>query len=355
MEKQPIYGENFLLSFDYKFPSVPKKIQNILYIHSTRINQSKTVLKRLMEIFPNANFYVLQNKDVELDNDKLSNSNIIFYNEKVLPKDFHQTAEGTFLIERTIDIVFFGANLDIRLGDIDPLNSYVAKPYENILEVVKNLNLYDWTVIIDNQFCVFYPWQIEWDRVHGIKKFQIDEVTLSLPWTLLSQNEKEALFKLGRSGPSNGSIVNIGYFQGGSSIILAGGSKASKREKIYAFDIEEQAGAARFVGDNGLEDWIVFQKENSVDAAQKWSTQENNKIRLLLIDGDHSYEGCKADILSWSRFIAPGGIIAIHDYGNVSEGAKYSEVVEAVYDTILNNSEFQCFRRIDTLFMATKI
>jgi predicted O-methyltransferase YrrM len=33
----------------------------------------------------------------------------------------------------------------------------------------------------------------------------------------------------------------------------------------------------------------------------------------VFIDGDHSYEGLKADWEGWSRLIAPGGIIALHD------------------------------------------
>jgi hypothetical protein len=32
-----------------------------------------------------------------------------------------------------------------------------------------------------------------------------------------------------------------------------------------------------------------------------------------LIDGDHGYESCKNDFLSWSKFVVPGGIVAFHD------------------------------------------
>jgi predicted O-methyltransferase YrrM len=355
MEKQPTYGENFLLAFDYKFPPVSKEIKNILYIHSTKIKQSEIIFKRLQEIFPSANLYVLQNKEIKFIDKGLNSSNVMYCSQKTIPKDFHQTEEGKSLNEKEIDIIFFGMNLNIETGNIDPLNSYVANPYENILELTKNLGLYDWTVLIDDQYCVYYPWQIEMDRVHGPKPFQMDGISMSLPWTLLSPKEKETLFKLGQSGPMEGSIVNIGYFQGGSSIILAAGSKLSKREKVFAFDIAEYPKSERFISENNLEDWIVFEKESSVQAAKKWTEKENNGIRLLLIDGDHSYEGCKDDIQSWKPYLVSGGVIAIHDYGNISEGSKYSEVVQAVYDTILNSSEFKDFRRVDTLFMATKI
>ncbi len=43
------------------------------------------------------------------------------------------------------------------------------------------------------------------------------------------------------------------------------------------------------------------------------------KIAFLLIDADHRYEAALSHITAWSRLVAPGGIIAIHDYG-VFEG-----------------------------------
>jgi hypothetical protein len=37
------------------------------------------------------------------------------------------------------------------------------------------------------------------------------------------------------------------------------------------------------------------------------------KLDLLFIDGDHTYEGVKADYELYSRFVRPGGVIAFHD------------------------------------------
>lgn len=36
---------------------------------------------------------------------------------------------------------------------------------------------------------------------------------------------------------------------------------------------------------------------------------------LVFIDGDHSYEGCAADIMKAKSIARPGGVIACHDYG----------------------------------------
>jgi len=37
------------------------------------------------------------------------------------------------------------------------------------------------------------------------------------------------------------------------------------------------------------------------------------KIDLLFIDGDHRYDGVKADFLSYLPFLAPNGKVAFHD------------------------------------------
>lgn len=35
---------------------------------------------------------------------------------------------------------------------------------------------------------------------------------------------------------------------------------------------------------------------------------------LVFVDADHSYNGCKGDILAWLPNIKPGGIMAVHDF-----------------------------------------
>jgi hypothetical protein len=48
-------------------------------------------------------------------------------------------------------------------------------------------------------------------------------------------------------------------------------------------------------------------------------------IDLLFIDGDHSYEGCKTDLISWLPWVRPGGWIAFHDSGEDSVARVISE------------------------------
>ena len=352
---RPTYGDNFLLAFDYQPPGKSGKIQNILFIHSTIQEHSQKAYTNLRKLYPEQHFFLLKRAGTQFTESESENESIIEYPSQLLPEDFHTTTKGRELLDKEIDQVFFGINRNIR-PEGDPLDESFAGCYDNIFRFLLNAGLYDRTHAFDNQFAV-YPapalnhfWKGErfhltWD-IHGHK--------IKLPWTLLAHAEKETLFELARSCDGNGAIVNIGNFLGGSSILLAKGSKLVGREKVYSFDIDNYAVSEEMYLENEVADWIIFKQKSSLYAAQEWKTKKDPAIRLLLIDGDHSYEGCRNDILAWSDFIVPGGTLAVHDYGNVSQGAKYASIVNAVHDTILTGNGFNNFRRKDTLFLATK-
>jgi predicted O-methyltransferase YrrM len=40
----------------------------------------------------------------------------------------------------------------------------------------------------------------------------------------------------------------------------------------------------------------------------------DNSFDFVFIDGDHTYEGVKADIAAWSPKLKPTGMLAGHDY-----------------------------------------
>src|SRR3990167_4054505 len=54
-----------------------------------------------------------------------------------------------------------------------------------------------------------------------------------------------------------------------------------------------------------------------------------SKVNVLFIDGDHTYEGCKADIDNWYPQMANGGVMLFHDCDDTSPG-----VVQAVAEFV---------------------
>lgn len=52
------------------------------------------------------------------------------------------------------------------------------------------------------------------------------------------------------------------------------------------------------------------------DSALAAASFEDRSLDFVYIDGDHSFEGCKRDILAWAPKIRHGGVLAGHDYFN---------------------------------------
>ncbi len=158
--------------------------------------------------------------------------------------------------------------------------------------------------------------------------------------------EGYALLLLAQYGPGVGSIVEIGSFQGRSTAYLARGSERGGREKVVAVDHfkgspEHQPGGAfaskaaavdglyetflKNLKRAGVADRVHVVRSDSAGAAAGWSTP----IRLLFIDGDHSYEESRRDYELWSPWLAPEGLVAFHDIKTFAGVTRYYEELTA--------------------------
>ena len=157
----------------------------------------------------------------------------------------------------------------------------------------------------------------------------------------LSGVEGYALMLMAAHGPGAGEIVEIGSWMGKSACWLAAGSKSAQREKVHAVDPfdggpmladrdiirEEGTTYHRFV-DNltrvELFDHVEPIVATSGLAVRKW----DKPIRLLFIDGDHSYEAVRADFEAWSAFLVLGALVAFDDAVGQYEGvSRYYEAL----------------------------
>jgi uncharacterized Rossmann fold enzyme len=84
-------------------------------------------------------------------------------------------------------------------------------------------------------------------------------------------------------------------------------SKLTQAEQDQYF--ERTLGAIAFAAERAM---VV--RMHSAVAAQ---CVADASLDFVFIDADHSYEGCKADILAWSPKVRAGGFLSGHDYDNV--------------------------------------
>lgn len=85
----------------------------------------------------------------------------------------------------------------------------------------------------------------------------------------------------------------------------------------------------------------LFYQGNSQEIAKVW---DMGKISILFIDGDHSYEGCRADIDSWYPHLKEDAVIFFHDCDETSPG-----VVQAVAEAYSKYAckDWKLFKRTD--------
>jgi predicted O-methyltransferase YrrM len=146
---------------------------------------------------------------------------------------------------------------------------------------------------------------------HGVASLQIDEAAL--------------LYRLGRDA-TTGPIAEIGRFKGGSTFVFA--SAMPEGVELWSYDFHvalrtdmpgEQLDAELR---EALERYGLARKVHLLVADSRTADPPPAPLEVLFIDGDHSYDGAKADCERWSSFVRPGGHLLFHDavdaggYGN---------------------------------------
>lgn len=153
-----------------------------------------------------------------------------------------------------------------------------------------------------------------------IQRMKLFNIGIS-KWNIPTYTNADELFKLYDLAKSLGvaSIgVEIGSYTGASSLMI--GKGLNSESKLYCVDTWENDAMTEGnwnsyndfkINTHQISDKIVAIKSNSIDAAKNF----NDKIDFLFIDGDHSYEGVKADADVWFEKLKSGGILIMHDSG----------------------------------------
>jgi predicted O-methyltransferase YrrM len=84
-------------------------------------------------------------------------------------------------------------------------------------------------------------------------------------------------------------------------------------ERVIGVDMPGgRFGSGVRLNDHGCE--IVYGDSHDIDTlAELVALLELTPVDMLFIDGDHTYEGVKADFELYSPLVRPGGVIAFHD------------------------------------------
>ena len=171
----------------------------------------------------------------------------------------------------------------------------------------------------------------------------------------LSEAQGETLFDLAARARGRGHLVEIGSWQGRSTIWLASGARLAGL-RVIAVDphvgSQEDPAARTYetftanIRRAGVEAVVTPMVMSSADAAR----QLDGGVELLFIDGDHSDAGATADAEIWLPRMIDGGIVLMHDVVN----AGYTGPRRVFRRRICWSGEFQSVRRVGSMGIATR-
>lgn len=161
----------------------------------------------------------------------------------------------------------------------------------------------------------------------------------------LTLEERVELFKLSSHSEA---VLEIGSYVGASACCF--GAAMKRREvgggagRVYCIDTWQNDAMTEGSRDTWQDftantahcrDYIVPVKGFSTDVVEIVASH-TSALDLLFIDGDHSYDGVKADWDAYNRFLKPGAIVVFHDWG-WAEGVK--RVIRENVEPIVSSSD----------------
>ena len=164
--------------------------------------------------------------------------------------------------------------------------------------------------------------------------------------------------------------VEIGRYKGFSTLALAGGLRfvdygwnepadhqqrieidyqalhQPKRRTLYSIDQSARPEAQARIERNGLSKYVEFINGDSHTVPLEVTAD------VLFIDGDHSYEGCSADLDRFVPMLRRGGYLILHDYfGYFDSRGTNGSPVKTLCDELAAAGGFEHLL-IDTLYMS---
>ena len=158
----------------------------------------------------------------------------------------------------------------------------------------------------------------------------------------LNLDEGAYLYKIAKS-LKNAKILEIGRFEGGSTILLA-----STGNELDSIDIAPKNDTFIEVM---LRQLVINNQVNLIINDTKNMNFPENKYDLIFIDGGHSYEQVKNDFLKVKKAVKIGGHLLFHDYSPTQP-----EVVKFI-DELKGNKkrEFQVIKQVNSLIHFIRV
>lgn len=103
---------------------------------------------------------------------------------------------------------------------------------------------------------------------------------------------------------------------------------------------------------NGTVRWI---RSTGQAAAAQYQREQRERVSLIFVDGDHSYDGLAGDWFAWKPLLAPGGLVCLHDSRSTPRrDIEHAGSVKATKGIVLQDRDFEPIDEVDSLTVVRK-
>jgi predicted O-methyltransferase YrrM len=179
----------------------------------------------------------------------------------------------------------------------------------------------------------------------------------------LTEGEGKYLFEAAKRA-AGGVILEIGSYEGKSTLFLGNGSLRGFGKKVYAVDPHDGGPDLQKPGQiiNTLEAFNTNMKKGGIDAiveTRVMKSEEAEKdwtqpISLLFIDGAHEYKYAEQDFLLWEKHVIEGGEIAFHDTSVYNVIFDVPGPRAVVYKYVINSGKYKDIGYINSIMHGKK-
>jgi predicted O-methyltransferase YrrM len=203
---------------------------------------------------------------------------------------------------------------------------------------------------------------------HGVRYAPIVRHLYIDGW--LTSSEAIALYEIASDlNAERPVVVELGSWQGKSSMILAKGIRTKRQPVLYCVDpfnatnsgvpyanLVQRASRAQL---SLLDTFVQNMKNNGVyhmirlfqGMSSEFAKSFAEKIDLLFIDADHEYEAVLRDYEEWAPYLTRNGTIAFHD---VAKSGSCQGPWRVVKEKIHESAAWADKRLVDSLYIARK-
>lgn len=192
------------------------------------------------------------------------------------------------------------------------------------------------------------PGRIEFQQLSGLF------ASTSFDHAVIAMTVRQAAYLFGLvRGLKPRRIVEIGRYKGGSTLVVAAAMPTDAR--FWSIDIGEKEGRlaradmrpydrqlSTLLDRLSLTVELVVADSRTVDI-------DTGELDLVLIDGDHTYDGVKSDFERFGRRARVGGAVLFDDTFDEKLFRTHSDTVGRLVREILEEGEFRLVKAVDRL------